>query len=216
MGLGVAIPSARRAETLTPAVKGARARADTEAMLDRLRRVSVRLDPAGRMSMRSDAERTARVAELGRAVRVLAGRPAASDARALDVQVVVQISDAAGYGRWKADRERTWRRQGGRFTTASWPRALTPEGSGAVLLPLPAGRSSAPGREPKAVASPLFTTDTSGDHEDVVLRTLVRWAAAPGTERPVRLAAPVLEIVRGGRVAERRVVGFGLDWPLQA
>jgi hypothetical protein len=183
-------------------------------MLDRLRRVSVRLDPAGRMTMRSDTERTARVAQLGHTVRALAGRPAASDARALDVQVVVQVSDAAGYGRWKADRERTWRRQGGRFTTASWPRALTTEQSGAVLLPLPAGRSGAPGREPKAVASPVFTTDTSGDHEGIVLRTLVRWAAAPGTERPIRLAAPVLEVVRAGRVAERRVASFGIDWPL--
>ena len=201
---------------LTPRVKPARPRADTARMLDRLRRVSVRLDAAGQATMRSDAERGPRVAELARSMRALAGRAAGADTRALDVQLVVQVSDAAGYGRWKADRERTWRRHGGRFSTASWPRALSADQSGAVLLPFPPRPSApAPGREPKVVASPLFTTDTSGDHEDVVLRMVVRWAADPGTERPVRLAAPVLETVRAGRVANRRVVGFGIDWPLQ-
>lgn len=189
-------------------------------MFDRFRRTSraAASGPKGDRVVRSGRDRRALVKEIERAIEELGLRAATPGAVVVEVQLVIQVCAAAGYAAWKADRESAWRKQGGSWTTASWPSSLDADAFGALLLPLPAGRMGlAAGKHPRPVAAPLFTwgTPREGRYEDLVLGLVARWTAS-AVERPTaRLAPPVVEVVQGGRV-ERRLVDFGLWWPLPA
>jgi len=178
--------------------------------------LKLRRDAAGAIRIAAAPDRApvleraaAALAEVNR----LASAPAA---RPVDVQLVVQVSDAAGYRRWRADREAIWRAHGGRHTTAGWPAELPSGTLAAVLLPLPHGAASA-GRgrtAPRVVAEPLFTTRSRADGseaEDVAVGLVAEWLHQATAGRPLRLAPPLLEVG-----TDRRVLDLGLPWPLAA
>jgi hypothetical protein len=172
--------------------------------------LKLRRDAAGRIQAVSAPDRSPAVARAGTALAHLtrlADRPGASP---IDVQLVVETSDAAGYARWRSDREAAWRAQGGHYSTASWPAALGPRGVAAVLLPLPFG-VAAPS---PVVAAPLFTSNTGADGsgaEDVAVRLIAEWLHQAASGPALRLAPPVLATTAG-----RRVLDLGLRWPLPA
>jgi hypothetical protein len=133
----------------------------------------------------------------------------APDARPVEVQLVVQVSGAAGYDRWRSEREAIWRAQGGDYTTAGWPAKLTPDVLAAVLLPLPYGSDS-----PRVVAPPLFSTRSQGDGsgpDDLALSLIAEWLRQATSGPALRLAPPVVDLG-----TERRVLDLGLEWPLAA
>jgi hypothetical protein len=141
------------------------------------------------------------------------------DARpALQIQPLFRICGSASYEHFKQEQEAAWLKQGGRYTTASWPREIAEGELAAVLLPLAAGRvGSGVGRHPRAIATPRFTHGRpieEGNVADLGLSLLVTWLDADiSTAIP---APPVLEVIQRGRSVERRVVDFGLRWPLPA
>src|SRR3954454_21638302 len=84
---------------------------------------------------------------------------------------------------------------------------------GAVLLPLAAGRVGvAAGRNPKLVASPIFSAGTpatgGGPYDDLALGLVARWVANPGEGQTARLAPPVIELIQRGRVSQRHLADF--------
>ena len=189
-------------------------------MLHRLRLASIAGDGlTGEVTIRSDRDRRSLLQAIERSVRGLEERAEAEGTRVLDVQLVGQVCAGPSYGQWKADRERVWRRQGGKFGTDAWPGTIESGAYGALLLPLPAGRVGlAAGKNPRAIASPLFTTGAppDGRYEDLVLSVLARWMSNPADGLAARLAPPVIEVVQRGRVVDRRLAGFGIAWPLPA
>src|SRR4051812_41752426 len=183
------------------------------------RRLRMRDGLEGRFAVRSARDRRALHRVLADGLDELALRAHRPAYTAIDVQLVTQVCAAPSYAELKRSHERAWRRQGGRYTTASWPAQLAEAEFAAVLLPLGAGRVGvAAGRHPKLVASPIFScgTPAGGElpYDDLVLGLVARWVANPGDGQTARLAPPVVELVQRGRVIERRVVDFDQRWPL--
>jgi hypothetical protein len=180
-------------------------------------RITLRRGPGGAVSVSSGPDSAPLVVRATTALSQLARLGEAPGARPVDVQLVVQVADPAEYAAWRDARDATWRGQGGRFTTAGWPRRL-PEGvRAAVLLPLPYGAAVTNGAAtPRVIGDPLFSTrpgeDGSGP-DDVGLGLVAEWLrqAAAGTT-PFRPAPPLLH---DGNT-EARVLDLGLVWPLPA
>ena len=133
------------------------------------------------------------------------------------VQLVAQICGSLSFQSWRQARETTWRRQGGRYTTRGWPLRLPADHCAVVLLPLPAGRISTTVRDhPPLVATPVFAHGPlakSAGYHDALLGLVTKWVTNPGFGVSAQLAPPIVETVVHGRILERRVESFGLDWP---
>jgi hypothetical protein len=100
---------------------------------------------------------------LGRARVELDRRAQRPGCEVADIQLLARVCAAPSYGAWKRDQERAWRRQGGRYSTASWPAQLGDDETAVVLLPLDAGRVGlAAGKQPRAVADPVFSCGATG------------------------------------------------------
>lgn len=185
--------------------------------LPRLGALKLRRDAAGAVRFTSAPDRTPLTVRATTALAELARRAEAPGAgRVVDVQPLVQVSDAAGYHRWRSEREAAWRAQGGRFTTSGWPRALAEDRLAAVLLPLPYGTTAAGGRRgPRVIADPLFSTRSLTDGssvEDLALGLVAQWLSqATSGATVLRVAPPLLE-----HDGARRVLDLGLAWPLAA
>jgi hypothetical protein len=118
--------------------------------------------------------------------------------------------------------ERLWRRQNTRasgktWSTAAWPRTLTPEHVACLLLPLPAGSNGAAARNLRPIADPVFTSGMplgGAPRTDPVLELLLTWTQNPAQGHTARLAPPIIEIVVQGKVQERWAETFDVDWPL--
>ncbi len=186
----------------------------------RPRRNRPRQGADGRFTVRSDRDRRALRKKLGRALAVLDRRAQHPGCEVADIQLLARVCPAPSYPAWKRDQERTWKRQGGRYSTASWPVQLGENEIAVVLLPLAAGRVGlAAGKHPRAVADPIFSCGalpSGGGHEDIVLALVTSWVSNPGEGHSARLAPPVVEVFQRGSVVERRLVGFGQQWPLRA
>lgn len=185
--------------------------------LPRPGRITLRRGGDGTVRISGEPDRSPLIVRATTGLAQLARLAQAPGAQPIDVQLVVQVSDAGGYARWRDAREQTWQAEGGRFTTAGWPPSL-PEGMrAAVLLPLPYGAAQTAGADtPPVIADPLFSTRPTGDGssaDDVALGLVAEWLrqAATGT-RPLRPAPPLLH----DGTAEARVLGLGLVWPLPA
>lgn len=184
-------------------------------------RISLRLsrDASGAVRFAAAPDRSPLIATAGTALSQLATAATAPDARPVDVQPVVEISDAAGYERWRADREAIWRAQGGQFTTAGWPEQLPPDQLAAVLLPLAYGTTAARGarKAPRVVADqpgPLFSIRAlaeSAGPDDIAVGLIAEWLRQAATGPALRVAPPFVE--QGG---ERRELDLGLRWTLAA
>jgi hypothetical protein len=139
---------------------------------------------------------------------------------AVRIQLVVQVCGDHSYPSWKEAREATWRREGGRFSTKTWPVVLRAGYFAAVLLPLRLGHVSTTARDhPPLVASPRFTYGRlKGDtgYKDGVLSLVTSWVSEPGFGVTAQLAPPIVELIYDGRVADRRIHAFGLEWALPA
>jgi hypothetical protein len=180
------------------------------------RRVPLKLrrDAAGAIHVAAEPDGSPDVTTLAAGALAQVTRLAsAPEAQPLDVQPIVQVSDPAGYLRWRSDREVIWRAQGRRYTTAGWPAKLPPNLLAAVLLPLPYGAIAGRGRNaPRVVAEPLFSTRTRADgSEAIALGLIAEWLRQATAGPAMRLAPPVLEIG-----TQRRVLDLGLAWPLAA
>ncbi len=138
----------------------------------------------------------------------------------VQIQLVVQVCGDQSYPSWKKAREATWRREGGRCSTRTWPVALRAGHFAAVLLPLRLGRvSTTAGDHPPLVASPRFACGPlQGDtgYKDGVLSLVTSWVSEPGFGVTAQLAPPIVELIYNGRVGDRRIHAFELDWPLPA
>jgi hypothetical protein len=162
--------------------------------------------------------RRGRVRELQRALELLRQLEDDPSVEVIEVQPVAQLCGGAGYLAWRDGVERAWRRQkGGRLSTASWPRTLGTDHVAVLLLPLPAGRVGPAARNARPIADPVFSSgvplvDAPGT--DPVLELLLTWMQNPGKGHTARLAPPVIETIVHGKVAERWVETFGLEWPL--
>jgi hypothetical protein len=181
----------------------------------RLAPLKLRRDGAGTIQLAATPDRSPDVARAAAALEQLSRRASAPEERPVDVQLVVQVSDAAGYQRWRTEREAIWRAQGGRYTTAAWPAKLAPELLAAVLLPLPYG-ATAGGRgrkAPRVVGEPLFSSArTHGvEAEDIAAGLIGEWLQQAASGRALRVAPPILEAGTG-----RRVLDLGLEWTLAA
>lgn len=174
----------------------------------------------GRFTVRSDRDRRALRKALGRALVELDRRAQRPDCEVADIQLLARVCAAPSYPVWKRDQERAWKRQGGRYSTASWPARLEDEETAVVLLPLDAGRVGlAAGKRPRVVADPVFSCGvppSGGSYEDIVLALVTGWVSNPGEGHSARLAPPVAEVIQRGSVVERGVVDFGQQWPLPA
>ncbi len=177
--------------------------------------LKLRRDAGGAIRLASAPDPSPHLARATLALTDLAALASAPDARPVDIQLVVQVSDAAGYQRWRSDRETIWRAQGGRYTTAAWPAKLAPGALAAVLLPLPYGASAGRGRKaPRVVGDPLFSSTPPADGsepDDLALGLVAEWLQQARSGRALRLAPPLLE-----SGTERRVLDLGLQWPLAA
>jgi hypothetical protein len=184
--------------------------------LPRPGRITLRRGGDGAVRATGEPDRSPHIVRATTGLAQLARLAEAPGAQPVDVQLVVQVSDAAGYAAWRDAREATWRAQGGRFTTAGWPSRLPDRMRAAVLLPLPFGPAETGGaRTPTVIADPLFSTrptDDGSDPDDIALGLVAEWLrqAATGT-RPLRPAPPLLH----DGAAEARVLSFGLVWPLR-
>lgn len=136
----------------------------------------------------------------------------------LQIQLVAQVCGSLNYQSWRQARERTWRREGRGNTTRAWPEQLPADHCAVVLLPLPVGRISTTMREhPPLMATPVFAhgplAESTGYH-DALLGLVTKWVANPGFGVTAQLAPPIVETIAHGRILERRVESFGLDWPI--
>ncbi len=174
----------------------------------------------GRFTVRSDRDRRALRKALGRALVELDRRAQRPGCEVADIQLVARVCAAPSYAGWKRDQERAWKRQGGRYSTSSWPTQLGDDETAVVLLPLDAGRvGAAAGKQPRVVADPVFSCGApppGGSYEDIVLALVTGWVSNPSEGHSARLAPPVVEVIQRGSVVERRVVDFGQQWPLPA
>jgi hypothetical protein len=181
----------------------------------RLAPLKLRRDAAGAIRMAAEPDRSPDVTRAAGALAQITRLTSAPEARPLDVQPVVQVSDPAGYLRWRSDREVIWRAQGRRYTTAGWPAKLPPDLLAAVLLPLPYGATAGRGRNaPRVVAEPLFSTRSQADGseaQDIALGLIAEWLHQATSGPAMRVAPPILEIG-----TQRRVLDLGLEWPLAA
>jgi hypothetical protein len=176
--------------------------------------LKLRRDATGAVRVSAAPDRAPVVARAATALAELSRQTDAPDTRPVDVQLVVQVRDSAGYPRWRKDRETIWRGQGGRFTTAGWPDELAADLLAGVILPLPYGATPRRGRPaPRVAADPLFSTRTTADGsgpEDIALGLIAEWLSqAQSSDRPSRLAPPILETG-----TERRTFDLGLRWSL--
>ena len=73
--------------------------------------------------------------KLQRGVRDLAAKATRERATAWRVQPIVEVCTDAHYTAWRNARERAWKRDGGKFSTRTWPERLIPGEWGGVLLP---------------------------------------------------------------------------------
>jgi hypothetical protein len=181
----------------------------------RLAPLKLRRDAAGALRMAAEPDRSPDVARAAAALAQIDRLASAPEARPLDVQPVVQVSDPAGYRRWRSDREAIWRAQGPRYTTAGWPAKLPFDVLAGLLLPLPYGATAGRGRNaPRVVAEPLFSTRSRADGsgaQDMALGLIAEWLHQATSGRALRVAPPILEIG-----TERHVLDLGLEWPLAA
>lgn len=184
--------------------------------LPRLGTLKLRRDAAGAVRFTSAPDRSPLTVRATTALAELARRAEAPGARVVDVQPVIEVSDAAGYHRWRSEREVAWRAEGGRFTTSGWPRALDEDRLAAVLLPLPYGVTTTGGRKrPRVVADPLFSTRSLADGstaEDLALGLTAQWLSQMTSGTTTLSVAPPL--LHHG--ADRRALDLGLTWPLAA
>ena len=176
-------------------------------------------DLSRHVTIRSARDRHRMVRRLAYELEQLANRIDQPYVTAVQIQLVVQVCRDRSYPSWKEAREATWRREGGRFSTRTWPAALRAGHFAAVLLPLRLGHVSTASDHPPLVASPRFTygrlkSDTG--YEDGVLSLVTSWVSEPGFGVTAQLAPPMIEIVYDGRIADRRTHVFGVDWPLPA
>ncbi len=179
----------------------------------RLVPLKLRRDAAGAIHVAAEPDRSPVVALAAGALAEITRLASAPEARPLDVQPVVQVSDPAGYLRWRSDREVIWRAQGRRYTTAGWPAKLPLNLLAAVLLPLPYGAIAGRGRNaPRVVAEPLFSTRPQADgSEAIALGLIAEWLHQATSGPAIRVAPPILEIG-----TQRRVLDLELKWPLAA
>jgi hypothetical protein len=154
-------------------------------------------------------------------------RLALSEAEAVDVQLVGQVTSAEEWPKLLAYWER--RNPSG---VATWPRRLDPGAHALNLWPLPAGRvGRAAGlgadvrkRQPKKMLSApgltVFDPEKGGSDATTALAVVcTTWLEDVGMTdfQALRLAPPVLETwATGGRLLSRAVVDFGLEWSLPA
>jgi hypothetical protein len=154
-------------------------------------------------------------------------RLAGSDTKAVDLQLLGQVTSAAEWPKLRAYWER--RNPSG---VGAWPRRLDPGDYALNLWPLPAGRvGRAAGiggdvrkRQPKNILCTPGLIRFNPDKENTDVTTALAvvcatWLEDIGMEKleAVRLAPPVLEAwASGGRLISRAVVDFDLDWSLPA
>jgi hypothetical protein len=154
-------------------------------------------------------------------------RLAQSEAEAVDVQLLGQVTSAVEWPKLFAYWER--RNPSG---VASWPRRLDPGAYALNIWPLPAGRvGRAAGlgadvrkRQPKTMLSApaltVFDPEKSASDATTALAVVcATWLEDVGTTdfKALRLAPPVLEAwATGGRLVSRAVVDFDLEWSLPA
>lgn len=170
----------------------------------------------------SPRARRRRVRELEHAIERLAQRESSPGVNVIDVQLVAQLCNGAGYAAWRDSIERTWRchdtrENTSRFSTAAWPRTLSSEHIAVLLLPLPAGRVGTAARNASPIADPVFTSGNplpGAPRTDPVLELLLTWTQNPSARHTARLAPPVIEVIVKGKVIERWPETFGVDWPL--
>lgn len=162
--------------------------------------------------MRTPRERAKLEKSIGGALSRLAAAP-----DTLEVQLLVQVVTAGGYDDWRAAREKAWRKQGGQWSTASWPAAIDAEEIAGLLLPVSAGRvGPALGKHPRAVAEPLFSKGEAPEGvgpRDLVLALVADWlghVAQPGW----RIAPPVVETYAYGQLQDRVVAPIDAAWHL--
>lgn len=184
----------------------------------RLAPLKVRRDAAGGVRIAGAPDRSPLVARAGTALTELTRRAAADGARPVDVQPVVQVSDAGRYRAWRLNRERIWRAQGDAWGTGTWPEAIAPDHLAAVLLPLAPAAAANPG-DPAShlVAEPLFSTGTRADGagaEDMALGLIAQWLRLAVAGPALLVAAPVLELVGDRTTNGRRTLDLGLRWPM--
>jgi hypothetical protein len=175
-------------------------------------------DLSKQVTIRSSRDRRRMVQRLDHELARLAERVGQPYVTTVQVQPVIQLCNYQSYPSWRQDRETTWRREGGRFSTRTWPSALRIGYCAAVLLPLRAGRVCSTARDhPPLIASPRFTygpfRGDSGAH-DAALALLTSWVGDPGFAVTAQLAPPIMEKIFDRRIVERRIESFGLDWPL--
>jgi hypothetical protein len=154
-------------------------------------------------------------------------RLAGSEARAVDVQLLAQVTPAVDWPKLPA----YWERQNP-SGVASWPRRLDPGAHALNLRPLPAGRigraaglgADVRGRQPKKMLSApgltVFDPETSASDATTALAVVcATWLEDVGISdfQALRLAPPVLEAwATGGRLVSRAVVDFDLERSLPA
>lgn len=138
--------------------------------------------------------------------------------KVLPVQLVAQVCGSTSFPSWREAREKTWRREGGVYTTRGWPAQLPVDHCAVVLLPLPAGRISTSAKDhPPLLATPTFTHGPAAKdagYNDALLGLVTKWVVNPSVGVSAWLAPPIVETVVRGRIQERRIESFGLDWPL--
>jgi hypothetical protein len=180
------------------------------------------LDSGKNVATPQDARRA-----LMQAVKRQQERLSVSEAEAVDVQLLAQVTPAVEWPKLVAYWER--RNPSG---VASWPRRLDPSAHALNLWPLPAGRvGRAAGlggdvrkRQPKTMLSApgLTVFDPEKRPSDATTALAVvcaTWLEDVGMTdfQALRLAPPVLETwATGGRLVSRAVVDFGLEWSLAA
>jgi hypothetical protein len=168
------------------------------------------------LSLPTATERRSAERRLSSALSELDRRAVAAGDGALDVQLLVQIAGAPVYRRFRKGWAKAWRRED--HSTMLWPESLADDEFAALLLPLPARRPAlAAGRHPVLVGDPLLGLGTGmgpGDFDGLALALVTEWAATPGQGFAPRLAPPFVEVLARRGVLDRRIAGFGQDWPL--
>jgi hypothetical protein len=178
------------------------------------------------MSLESPRRRRRARRELQRVIERLAERATEPDVTVWRVQPVVEVCGAAHYVTWRSARTRRWKRDGGKWTTNSWPDRLREPQSAAVLLPQSYG-----GRwrgQPAEIALPVFASRTPKSGRDIehpyevhVLALMLRWASFVGDDansanrsHAALLALPLVDLI-GRRPLPRVPCDLGLSWPLE-
>jgi hypothetical protein len=180
-------------------------------------RITLRRGAGGAVRVSSEPDRSPLIVRATTGISQLARLAEAPGAQPIDVQLVVQVAEAADYAAWRDAREATWTAQGARFTTSGWPQTLPENVRAAVLLPLPYGAAVTGGAAtPRVIGDPLYSTrptDDGSGPDDVALGLVAEWLRQAGLgTTPFRPAPP---LVHQG-TAPARVLDLGLIWPLPA